>query len=179
MSKNSILIDSLPTEILGKKINADYKSILRFFEIQESQDDDEIKGNKITAVLFPDGAPDDDSLGEEFRKFLTMGETDHGDTGEKCFDFRVDASRIYASFFQAYKIDLTKENPHWWSFISLFNALPDDTIIKKIIDIRTRKIDAKMAPKDRTELMRLKDRYSLSKDTDADDYGLGCLFRRK
>ncbi len=164
--------------ICGKKINADFRSMLRFFEIYESDIDEEEKGVKIEQALFPEGTPDTPLLAEELKSFITMGEERDGDS-EKVFDFRIDASRIYASFFQAYRIDLTKETLHWWTFISLFSALPEDTIIRKVIDIRSKPIDPKSSPKERTELIRLKEKYSLNKAGAGDDIGLGVLFRRK
>ena len=178
MARNNVLTCELPRTLCGTEFNADFKSILRFFEIQETQDADAIKGAKINALLFPHGAPDDPCLGDELMDFLSLGETSE-EKGEKVFDFKIDSGRIFASFMQAYKIDLTKENPHWWVFMELFKALPDDTIIRKIIDIRTKKIDPKMSAKEQAEIMRMKNRFSLSKETGGDDYGLGCMFSRK
>jgi len=176
-ASKSILTDALQTKLCGHPFNSDYRSIIRFFEIQGNEDmSEEEKAREIVTVLFPAGAPDSEKLGDELRSFITMGEDTHDD-GEKVFDFRIDASRIYASFYQAYKIDLSKEALHWWAFISLFNALPEDTIIRKVIDIRTKKIDPKMSEKERTALVRAKDRFSLNKASD--DHGLGVLFRRK
>ena len=176
MSANSILIDRLPVSILGAPINSDFKSILKFFELQDGDDED--RAEKICAVLFPEGAPDTPLLRDELKAFITMGE-ECGDEGEKIFDFRIDASRIFASFYQAYRIDLSRESLHWWAFLSLFSALPDDTIIRKVMEIRARKIDPKSSPKERTELIKMKERYSLNKSGGGDDIGLGVLFRRK
>ena len=178
MPRNNILTDELPRTLCGAEFNADFKSILRFFEIQESQDDAETKAGKISALLFPRGAPNNERLGDELIEFLSLGEKAN-ESSEKVFDFTIDAGRIFASFMQAYNIDLTKENPHWWVFMELFKALPDDTIIRKIIDIRTKKIDSKMSAKEQAEIMRLKNRFSLSKESGGDDYGLGCMFSRK
>lgn len=178
-ASKSILTDRLPTEICGLPFNSDFRSIIRFFEIQGNNDmSEDEKAREIISTLFPSGVPDTEELGKELREFISMGEESDG-SSEKVFDFRIDASRIFASFFQAYHIDLTKENLHWWSFISLFSALPDDTIIRKVIDIRTKKIDPKMSEKERTALIRSKDRYSLNTATGGDDYGLGVLFGRK
>ena len=60
--------------------------------------------------------------------------------GVKCVDFEQDEKHIYASFMQAYQIDLRIVKPHWLDFLALIEGLPDTTIIKRIMDIRTRKI---------------------------------------
>lgn len=62
----------------------------------------------------------------------------------KAVDFNYDAEEIYSSFMQAYGIDLVEKRGkmHWCSFIALFRGLPDDTPIKRIMNIRTREIPA-------------------------------------
>lgn len=42
-----------------------------------------------------------------------------------------------AAFQQAYGIDLTREKVHWFRFRALFAALPEDTLIAKIMSWRT------------------------------------------
>ena len=55
-------------------------------------------------------------------------------------DLKHDASYIYNSFRQAYRINLFEEQGKldWREFLSLLRGLPEDTEYKKIIDIRTR-----------------------------------------
>jgi len=176
MSASNILTEELPRTLCGAEFSSDFKSIIRFFEIQESDDDDSSKGEKIARLLFPDGVPDDPGLGSALSDFLAMGETIESEGGAKCFDFRIDAGRIFASFMQAYHIDLTKESFHWWIFLELFRALPEETIIRKIIDIRTKKIDNKMSPKEKLEIIRLQERYSLDKTKSSGDALLESMF---
>ena len=58
------------------------------------------------------------------------------DTGP-AFDYRCDAPYIVAAFQQAYGIDLTTAKLHWFRFRALFAALPEDTLMAKIINWRT------------------------------------------
>lgn len=60
----------------------------------------------------------------------------------KTFDFKCDTDLIYASFCQAYGIDLIKKQGrlHWWKFYSLFAGLPKDTIMREVMSIRAREI---------------------------------------
>ena len=62
--------------------------------------------------------------------------------GPRLFDFAQDAPYIYAAFRQAYGIDLYREHGrlHWWAFLALFQALPEDTRMREIISIRARPI---------------------------------------
>lgn len=60
----------------------------------------------------------------------------------KLFDFEQDAAYIYASFYQAYSMDLQHEigRLDWREFIALFQGLPDDTKLKQVMSIRGRKM---------------------------------------
>ena len=57
---------------------------------------------------------------------------------KKSIDFSEDAEYIYASFRQAYNINLHREQGkmHWHEFEALLNGLPSDTIMQRIIQIR-------------------------------------------
>ena len=53
------------------------------------------------------------------------------------FDYQCDAGYIVAAFQQAYGIDLTCEKVHWFRFRALFAALPEETLMAKIMSWRT------------------------------------------
>lgn len=57
---------------------------------------------------------------------------------KKTIDLIQDAEYIFASFQQAYNIDLHQEQGklHWHVFKSLLNGLPGDTVMQRIIQIR-------------------------------------------
>jgi hypothetical protein len=55
-------------------------------------------------------------------------------------DYIEDGEYIVASFIQAYGIDLTEiDYMHWHKFKALFNSLPEDTQMAKIIGYRSYK----------------------------------------
>lgn len=64
-------------------------------------------------------------------------ETDSGPEKPPAFDYQCDAGYIVAAFQQAYGIDLTREKVHWFRFRALFAALPEDTLMAKIMSWRT------------------------------------------
>ena len=62
----------------------------------------------------------------------------------RAFDYIIDGEFIVASFQQAYGIDLTTCDMHWHRFKALFDGLPDNTKMVKIIGYRMwRKSDEK------------------------------------
>ncbi|HER0080066.1 TPA: hypothetical protein VIU76_001797 [Streptococcus pyogenes] len=75
---------------------------------------------------------------------------------EKVIDLRLDAEFIYASFRQAYQINL-------------LNALPDDTVMQRIIAIRQWEDDGEGSKKYRDNMRKLKAKYSLDEGEEEDD----------
>ena len=82
---------------------------------------------------------------------------------EKLIDFEQDAEYIYASFLQAYGINLLKVQNKltWTEFKALLNALPDSTIMQQIIEIRAWKPEY---GGDKNKMRKLQAKYSLGKE---------------
>ena len=78
-------------------------------------------------------------------------------------DFEQDAWAIYSAFRQAYGIDLHRHRLHWWVFLDLLRALPDDTKLSQIIGIRAQPMPpaTKYNAAERQRLSRLKAQYAL------------------
>lgn len=76
-----------------------------------------------------------------FEKFINIKVKPAKDN-VKSVDFDQDAMYIYASFKQAYGIDLQAElgRLDWREFIALFRGMPHDTKISEVMSIRTRKL---------------------------------------
>ena len=146
-----------PEEICGVKINTDFRLILGFI----CADTEEEKRNALVKI-FCNGIPE--NIGDEFNRFIAAGEEpDDDDDREKSFDFVIDAGRIYSSFFQDYGINLFTINLHWWEFMELFKGLSENTIIKKVIDARTKKITPEMGKEEREYWIKMKQQFSLGK----------------
>lgn len=60
-------------------------------------------------------------------------------SGAPVVDWEIDADLIYAAFRQAYGIDLLVADLHWHEFKALFDALPDDTLMVRVIQWRSYK----------------------------------------
>jgi Bacteriophage Gp15 protein len=87
---------------------------------------------------------------------------------ERGYDFKVDAERIYASFFMDYGMDLHEQQGklHWNKFLALLNGLSKDTAFMQVVNIRTMEVPKATQgnEKHRMEIIQLKDKYSLLTD---------------
>lgn len=55
----------------------------------------------------------------------------------RLYDFEQDGEALYASFLQAFHIDLTTDSVHWWQFRQLMFGLPADTPFAQRLHYRT------------------------------------------
>lgn len=88
----------------------------------------------------------------------------------KVIDFEVDAERIYASFMQAYNINLFEQQGkmHWKEFQSLLGGLPSDTIMQRIIQIRQWEPSKGDSKEHKEEMEELQELYALEDDDDGE-----------
>lgn len=74
------------------------------------------------------------------------------------FDYELDSNYIYGAFKQQYGIDLIDEDLHYYKFIALIDCLSEETLFKKIINIRqtdTKKIKDKDYKKSMEQLKKI------------------------
>lgn len=169
--KRSILTDAPPTAIKGVPINWDYRCMIQFERIVF---DEEIPSatrvERILSMFYLEGLGTM-SMGEAWDRLTEFyrGETDSksGGTGRRsssrmrAYDYDVDAERIVAAFQQAYGIDLTcGEAMHWWRFKALFDNLPADCRLCKIMEYRTADTSG-MPDKARAFYERMRSQYAL------------------
>jgi hypothetical protein len=81
-------------------------------------------------------------------------------TQERLYDFTEDAIAIFSSFYQTYRIDLSCADLHWWKFLALFYALPEDTEMGRRIYMRSRDL-SKLTGEELRRARELKERYKL------------------
>ncbi len=136
------ILDDLPDTFHGCQVNTDFRQGLRFFAALADNELNEQERNAVVLRLFfPITLPDEQDEIWPFIQYFIVGKETNRDEGnkERFFDFNVDSGRLYAAFLQAYGIDLRTEKMHWWLFLELFRDLPDDTMLSKVIDIRSKK----------------------------------------
>lgn len=83
---------------------------------------------------------------------------------EPLIDFKNDEGALYAAFLQQYRIDLYKENLHWWNFLDLLSCLGENTEMVKIIGYRCAKPEKIKDVEKRRFLRKMKNRYRIKKD---------------
>lgn len=101
------------------------------------------------------------ALLEFYRGGGAKGKNRKGKEKRRLYDFALDEAYVYASFLQAYQIDLRTQRLHWWNFKDLFSALPQDTAFGNILHIRAMKLPSKMPKEEKAYYRKLKRMYAL------------------
>lgn len=87
---------------------------------------------------------------------------------KKLIDLEEDAEYIYASFVQAYNINLFEQQTkmHWFEFKSLLNGLPENTIMKQIMQIRRWEPSKGESEEYKKAMREMQEIYSLENDVE-------------
>ena len=140
-----LLESGLPDKIDGVPIYPDYRNMIRF---EQLLDDDALTDTEKTLLavrqLFEELPPGGlaravDRLQWFYRRGRDQKSSRKAGTARgRAYDLVEDAGCIYASFLQAYGIDLT-ETPflHWWAFAALLENLPEGTPMAQRMHLRT------------------------------------------
>lgn len=146
-----LLTDALPAVWHGRRIDPDFRHMVR---LSSAYSHGEVEADPVVFALQLCGqfyterfSPSD--LQEKYSWLIefyrageqaaepTAGAAASGTDKGPAFDYRCDAPYIVAAFQQAYGIDLTREKLHWFRFRALFAALPEETLMAKIMGWRT------------------------------------------
>lgn len=102
---------------------------------------------------------------QEVKRDLAGNVIEEDEDDKKLYSLEEDAQYIYASFLYDYQIDLIDQQGkmHWFKFNALLASLSDDTMFKRVIDIRQRKPNKHMTSEKKSNLMKLKQLYALKK----------------
>ena len=185
----NILIDPLPTEYKGYKINTDFRVGIRLCNIlddsRKSEEDvmddaiDLLWGSGVPTTVTDEGIVIDYDLITETILWFRLGGDPEGEIAKAkrqpkkpaselsediAYDFDEDAGYIYAAFLQQYGIDLTTTEMHWFKFLALFKAL-QDTVFNRLQEIRTQDPLEVSAGKERARVVRMKQQYRILKVT--------------
>lgn len=81
----------------------------------------------------------------------------------RLIDFEVDAQEIYASFVQAYNINLFEAQGRltWPEFIALLNGMPEGTAVSQLVEIRSWKPSKNDSSEYKAKMRRLQSKYRL------------------
>ena len=171
-----LLTDALPSVWHGRPIDPDFRHMVRLSTAYShgAIDTDPMGcAVQLCKAFYQDGICQNElqELWQGIIEFYRMGEqaaagvsgTDSGTDKDPVFDYRCDAPYIVAAFQQAYGIDLTQERLHWFLFRALFAALPEDTLMAKIMVWRSADL-ADYEGSMREHYAALKERFALPAD---------------
>lgn len=181
---DNIILDRLPdmVEIGGKeyRIYSDFRTSI-LFEIMMRNP--ELKSweklNQMLDLYYPVIPPNRQEAIEKALWFYNCGKEQESEPEEEknktrrefrkdrvSYSFDQDAPYIYAAFMGTYRMNLQRiksKKLHWWEFIALFDALPDDCKIRKIMYWRT--CDTSGLPRKEVQrINELRKRYELKDD---------------
>jgi hypothetical protein len=174
----NLLIDKLPTDYEGLKIDTNFRSFILFELLM--QDSSLKKEEKIMLALNLFFKDEEFENVDEIKKaikailwFYTLGKSEDKKeikrkekTVEKkqkaIYSFEYDSNLIYSAFLSQYRLDLNEiEYLHWWKFRSLFEGLNDENRICEIMGYRAVDL-SKIKDKDQKEhYKKLKIKYAL------------------
>lgn len=148
---HDLLTDTLPTEWEGRAIDPDFRPmvwlLIRTRRVKTNEDSARLIASAIP-LFFVEPIPvaQYPEAFESLVRFCQGGGPEYEErtgTGsssdpqdEPVLDYRCDADYIVGAFQQAYGIDLTADKVHWWRFKALLHALPPETPLGKIVEIR-------------------------------------------
>ena len=173
----NILIDKLPNNYEGLKIDTNFRSFILFELLMQDGElsyEDKIK---LSLNLFYKGIEFKNV--NEVKKaingilwFYTLGKNDdknnkktkkeENSKQKAIYSYEYDANLIYSAFLSQYGLDLNEvDYLHWWKFKSLFEGLNDDNRICEIMGYRA--IDlSKIKDKDQKDhYKKLKNKFAL------------------
>ena len=141
------------------KINTDYRVALRCFEvIEDPNTSDEERALAVVFLLF--GEVPLEHIDDFLRiagVYLRCGETEEKQaSAEKDMDFSADEKYIAASFMSDYKIDISKEDMHFWQYIYLIQGFTERSVMSRIRDIRNYDLAELQDPKARAKMAKAK-----------------------
>lgn len=168
----NVLLDPLPDSYEGFAIDSDFQIGIQIMQVLEDQElSQQERIGTALSLLFITKDEDGDSLPipdaqtaiDGLMWFLTDWNHDKNlskkDTA-KVTDYDIDQWRIYSSFRQHYGINLQTDSLHFWEFMGLLTTLPE-CAYTRVIDIRSKKITAKMSAEEKKALREAKKIYAL------------------
>lgn len=166
----NLLLDRLPTEHEGLKIETNFRSFIMFELLM--QDNKVSEQDKIALALniFYNEVPKDIKKAiDVILWFYARGDTDKKSSKktekngkERIYSYEHDANYIYSAFLSQYGIDLNEiEYLHWWKFKSLFEGLNDENKICEIMGYRAVDLSKIKDKKQRDKYKKLKSAYAL------------------
>lgn len=142
----NILIDKLPTDYEGLKINTNFRSFILFELLMQENIKEEYKIATALKLFYEEPVKDVKKALEGILWFYRCGEEEkkpkrtskqEKPRKKQIFSFEYDAKYIYSAFLDQYGVDLNEiDYLHWFKFKALFEGLKSDNKICEIMGYR-------------------------------------------
>lgn len=174
----NILIDKLPCEYDGLKIDTNFRSFILFELLMQDSEISKEEKIMLTLNLFFHGEvfKTTDDIKKAINGvlwFYTLGKSEEKENNKKTketkekkqkaiYSFEYDANLIYSAFLSQYSVDLNEiDYLHWWKFKSLFDGLNDNNRICEIMGYRAIDLSKIEDKKQREHYRKLKVKHAL------------------
>lgn len=184
----NVLLDPLPEEWNGHQIDPAFQNGIQIMQLMEDEEITEREKVLLAAdLLFLDPLETIQEALDGIVWFMGGWNTDRPDADEKkedpVMDWDIDQWRIYSAFRKQYGIDLNNLGKHcvgyqlqdkklipvyednilhFWAFMGLLTTL-DDCAFTRVADIRAKKLEGKMDPKEKAFYRQAKKRYAIGR----------------
>ena len=184
----NVLLDPLPEEWNGHQIDPAFQNGIQIMQLMEDEEITEREKVLLAAdLLFLDPPETIQEALDGIVWFMGGWNTDRPDADEKkedpVMDWDIDQWRIYSAFRKQYGIDLNNLGKHcvgyqlqdkklipvyednilhFWAFMGLLTTL-DDCAFTRVADIRAKKLEGKMDPKEKAFYRQAKKRYAIGR----------------
>lgn len=142
----NLLLDKLPTEYEGLKIETNFRSFILFELLMQDRSVPEKEKIALALNIFYKKIPSDLKKAiDGILWFYSRGNSDkksdkkeEKSSKDKIYSYEYDANLIYSAFLRDYKIDLNEVSYlHWFKFKSLFEDLNEENKICKFMQYRS------------------------------------------
>lgn len=172
----NILLDVLPKDYNGYLINYSFRTGIlisqALSDTETFKNDDEGRMERLFTsfnLLFGKGVPPFDIALNGLKWFMSCGTLNDNNRrsskeSEEYFSFDADKDRLFSAFMVRYKINLNREELHFFEFIALFNDL-SKTSFRNVVDLRQigSKELKKFSKEDRAEIIAQKKQFAIKK----------------
>lgn len=142
-----MLLKKHPIEILGHNVDTDFKKWLKIGSILSSRslhDHEKIQICLINIFGDIEYSNEDEALEyfDALIKFYSLEQEDRGldKPKELLLDWEYDSDTVWSDFLIYAQIDLECATMHWWKFRALFDSLPSESHIKRLMAARSEDI---------------------------------------
>lgn len=169
----NILVDKLPTEYEGLKVNTNFRSFILFELLMQDRQLSKKEKIMLSLNLFYDEIPKDIKKGidgivwfyTKGKEIKESGNNSKNDNKKRIYSYEYDADLIYTAFLDQYGIDLNEiEYLHWFKFKAMFEGLKSDNKICEVMGYRAIDINKIKNKDEQKKYKKLQKEWALPDD---------------